>query len=63
MTARVDPAALPGRFVPLRAADLEDRVQALGRGLRPSHRALSPEPIPLEPALLVEALQSWVTGN
>ena len=52
------------RFQPLRAADLEERVQELGRGLgAAAPPCIGPTPVPLEPARLVEMLVPYNSRN
>ena len=51
-------------FQRLRAADLEERVQELGRGLgAAAPLGVGPTPVPLDPARLVEMLLSYNSRN
>ena len=57
-------APIFARFQPLRATDLEERVQELGRGLGAAvPPRIGPAPMPLEPAWLIETLLPWNSDN
>ena len=64
MRRRGPEVAISSRLVALRAADLKQRVQALGHGLGDAaHLSVGPLPVPLGLAGLVEILRPWTASN